>query len=204
MKILLLEDDYNLGEAIKEILALEGFDVDLVNNAQEAYEKTYNNRYDLYIFDINLPDENGIEVLKSLREANDTTPAIYITALTDLDTMSKAFESGAYEYIKKPFEVEELLIRIRAKFQTLKIGDIEVDILNKEFRKNGEIISIGSIAKEILYLLISNKNRVVSKDRLLELLNTTSETSLRVHINKLKKLGLNIKNIRGEGYILEV
>ena len=210
MRILLLEDDFNLADSLKEILELENYEVDVVSTASEAYEKTFNNKYDLYIFDINLPDENGIEVLKNLREADDKTPTIFITALVDLNTMAKAFNVGIEDYIKKPFEPEELLIRINAKLKNnnkniMKINNIEYDMVNKIIKKDGKIISLGEVLKDIFHELITNTNRIVSKDRLLEVMNSDNDVALRVNISKLKnKLGINIKNIRGEGYIIEI
>jgi len=210
LKILLLEDDFNLASSLKEILELENYEVDIVSNASEAYEKTFNEKYDLYIFDINLPDENGIEVLKNLRDADDKTPTMFITALVDLNTMSKAFNVGIEDYIKKPFDPEELIIRINAKLQNstphiIKINDIEYDLKNKIIKKDGKIISLGDILKIIFNELALNVNRIVTKDRLLELMRSENEVALRVNISKLKnKLGIEIKNIRGEGYMLEV
>jgi len=210
MKILLLEDDHTLAVTLKEVLESEGYNVDIANNAEEAYEKTYNYSYDLYIFDINLPDETGIEVLKNLRFANDTTPAIYITALTDLNTISNAFKAGAEDFIKKPFEPEELLIRLNAKINKaanniIKINDVEYDISNKVIKKDGKIISLGYVLKDIFHELITNKNKIVPKEKLLDLTNAHSDATLRVNITKLKnKLGIEIKNIRGEGYTIEL
>ncbi len=208
MKILLLEDDYDLAKTLKEILELENYKVDIANNANEAYEKTFNNKYDLYIFDINLPDENGIEVLKNLKNADDNTPTIFITALTDLNTMAKAFEAGSEDYIKKPFEPEELLIRIKAKIKknnnTIKFKDYEYEPINKVLKKEGKIIPLSQTLKDIFHELITNKNNIVSKERLLDITDST-DASLRVNINKLKqKLGIDIKNIRGEGYTIEI
>jgi len=210
MKILILEDDFNLASALKEILKLENYEADIVSNASEAYEKTFNEKYDLYIFDINLPDENGIEVLKNLRYADDKTPTIFITALIDLNTMSKAFNVGIEDYIKKPFDPEELLIRINAKLrqnsnQVIKFKNIEYDVKNKLTKKDGKIISLGETLKNLFHELIVNSNRIVSKDILLELVNSDNDTALRVNISKLKnKLGIDIKNIRGEGYMIEI
>ena len=207
MKILLLEDDFNLANTLKEILELENYEVDIANNAKKAYEKTFNSKYDLYIFDINLPDENGIEVLKSLKEADDNTPTIFITALTDLNTMAKAFEAGSEDYIKKPFDIDELLIRIKAKIKKntdiIEIKNLEYNPLTREIKQNGKIISLGSTLKDIFHELIINKSKTVSKERLLDITDS-SDASLRVNINKLKnKLDIEIKNIRGEGYLIE-
>jgi len=206
LKILLLEDDYNLAEVIKEVLTLENYEVDIANNADEAYKLTYKNKYDLYIFDINLPDENGLDVLKNLKDADDTTPTIYISALSDISTIAKAFEIGANDYLKKPFDVEELLIRIKAKFPTediIKIKDFTYNLTTKELKQNDKFISLGSILKEIFHKLVLNRNKLTPKNILLEIVDF-SDSSLRVHINKLKKMGFDIKNVRGEGYILEV
>ena len=207
MKILVLEDDYILANSLKEVLEMENYDVDIANNANEAYQLTFNNRYDLYIFDINLPDENGIEVLKSLKNADDKTPAIYITALTDIDTMTKAFEAGADDFIKKPFDIEEFLVRVKAKLN--KNNDIKLDVFSynintKELKENGRVIPLNNTLKEILHQLILNRNSITPKDILLDYTNR-NDLTLRVNISKLKKmLNLDIKNVRGEGYILEV
>ena len=110
MKILLLEDDYMLAESMKLLLESEGMDVEVVNTPDEVYEKTFNEKFDLYIFDINLQTrENGIDILKNLKDANDKTPTIFITALTDLKTIEKAFKVGADDFIKNPFEIEDVL-----------------------------------------------------------------------------------------------
>ncbi len=115
-RILLLEDDYELGETLKELLESHDYQVNLVESGESAADASYDARYDLYIFDINVPDINGLELLKSLRDADDKTPAIFISALTDLNSISKGFEVGADDYIKKPFFPQELLIRVNAKF----------------------------------------------------------------------------------------
>jgi DNA-binding response OmpR family regulator len=102
-KILLLEDDYELAETLQELLEDHGYSVDLVHTGNAAIDLSYENSYDLYVFDINVPDISGIELLESLRNAEDTTPTIFISALVDLNTIAKGFEVGADDYIKKPF-----------------------------------------------------------------------------------------------------
>jgi DNA-binding response OmpR family regulator len=207
MKVLILEDDYILAESLKEVLEMQGYEVDIANSAEEAYELTFNNKYDLYIFDINLPDENGIEVLKKLKFAHDNTPTIYITALVDIETMKNAFDAGAEDFIKKPFDVEEFLIRVESRLRKrseVKLGDFTYDIKNKELKKDDKIVVLSPTLRNILNELVINRNKVTSKDVLLDFTNG-NDLSLRVNISKLKKLlNLNIKNVRGEGYILEV
>jgi len=102
-KILLLEDDRALGETLEELLREDGYDVDWVIDGAEAADKTFEQKYDLYIFDINVPEIDGFDLLESLRNAKDDTPTIFISALVDIKTIAKGFELGADDYIKKPF-----------------------------------------------------------------------------------------------------
>ena len=207
MRILLLEDDYNLAISIKDILELENYMVDIASNAKEVYDLTFNNNYDLYIFDINVPDENGIEILKQLRFADDTTPTIYISALVDLNTISQAFEVGGEDYIKKPFDVEELLIRIKAKQKhnnIISYKNITIDTSKNIIKQNNEIINLGNVQYNILLELLKNKGKIIPKEKLLEFLENPNDNALRVAINKLKnKFNLSIKSIRSKGYIIE-
>ncbi|WP_456471431.1 response regulator transcription factor [Caminibacter sp.] len=208
MKILILEDDYILADSLKELLTEENFEVDIAQTPEEAYEKTFHNTYNLYIFDINLPEENGIEVLKNLREADDKTPVIYISALTDIKTIAKAFDIGAEDYIKKPFEIEEFLIRVKAKLKTplntVSYKNIEIDTSQNIVKKNGKIVPLGHIQYNILKTLVENKGRIVSKDTLLSFFEQQNDNALRVTIKKIKdKLNIDIKSIRGQGYIIE-
>ncbi len=208
-KILLLEDDEELGSTIVEILKSSDYEVDFALSGDEAADFCFEKRYDLYIFDINVPEINGIDLLKDLREAGDNTPTIYITALVDLSSISKAFDAGAEGYIKKPFMPEELLIRVDAR---LKVGSDEAitykDITyypkTKEVFKDKNIISLGSVQLKIFDSLIKNIGKTVLKEDLIDLLETPSDTALRVALSKLKqKLDIEIKNIRGKGYIIE-
>jgi DNA-binding response OmpR family regulator len=211
MKILLLEDDLILQESLKEFLELEGFIVDCASNEQEVYDKTYENSYDLYIFDINLQDsEDGISILKALKEADDNTPTIFITALTDISTITKAFENGAQDYIKKPFDPEELIIRIKSRFlkedncEIIKFKDLEYNPVTKELKRNKEIIILTKVQKGIFHDLITNLGKVVDIEKLLNNLEHSSTNALRVNLNKIKnRLDIEIKNIRGQGYMIE-
>ena len=144
MKLLLLEDDHILSETLELFLTKEGYDVDTALSIEEAESLTFDNTYDLYLLDINLPQGNGIDLLKSLRYAEDRTPTIFITALTDMNSMSEGFKLGAIDYIKKPFDPQELLIRIAAKFATttLTYQHLVFDPDSQIIRYNGEIIDL--------------------------------------------------------------
>jgi len=206
MNLLLLEDDHILSETLQLFLTREGYTVDVALDMEEAEELTYENKYDLYLFDINLPYGSGLELLKGLRHADDHTPTIFITALTDMHSMSEGFALDAIDYIKKPFDPQELLIRLKAKFRndTLYYGDINYDKEAQVLRRNGEIIDIGNVQYKIFTMLLENSGRVVSKGELYECLEHISDTALRVAITKIKqRLDIEIKNIRGKGYIIE-
>jgi len=207
-KILLLEDDTLLAQTLEELLSSEGYDVHLTSSGSEAADVSYDGHFDLYIFDINVPDINGLELLESLRDADDTTPTIFISALVDLNSIAKAFKVGAHDYLKKPFFPEELLIRVNAKLQentnTILYKDLEYDPQTKIVKKGGHVIALGEVQERLFDLFMTNISKVLPIERLLECLEKPSSIALRVAITKLKQTtGLQIKNLRGIGYILE-
>ena len=207
-KILLLEDDTLLAETLQELLSSEGYEVTLVLDGGAAADASYEGSFDLYIFDINVPEINGLELLESLRGADDKTPAIFISALVDLNSISRGFAVGADDYIKKPFFPEELLIRVNAKLahrsSTIDYKDLSYDPQTKVLRKDGSAIALGEVQERLFDLFIHNIDQVLDKELLLESLERPSPTALRVALTKLKQTtGLNIKNLRGVGYILE-
>jgi len=207
MKILLLEDDPLLHECFKEYLEAEEFEVSSAFCADDVYDLTYKNSFDLYLFDVSLTGESGFEVLKALRESGDTTPAIYVTALIDIASISEGFDMGADDYIKKPFDPKELIIRIRSRYMKesfVYYKNLKYDLNNRHLYKNSELISLSSILAKIFHLLITNRGKVVSLNTLLESLNNPNPNALRVNLSKLKKrLNIDIKNIKGMGYLLE-
>lgn len=208
LKILLLEDDTILAQTMVQILEQEDYDVTLVNDGEEVMEYTYENRYDLYLFDINVPLLNGKEALKLLRDAQDNTPTFFITALRDTNSILDGFDSGCDDYIKKPFDLDELLARIKAVLKrrnpVLEYGDITFDLLENRVLKQNEEVALGNVEKEIFSLLIKNINMTVNKTTFFDYMNKPSDSALRVLISKLKKvLDLNITNTKGIGYKLE-
>jgi len=207
-KILLLEDDRLLAQTLQELLEMEGYDVTLTYSGDEAIDATFEHSYDLYIFDINVPQISGIELLRSLRYADDTTPTIFISALVDLNSISEAFGVGGDDYLKKPFFPEELLLHVKAKLSKnsskIKYKNIEYDPKTKTFKKDKHIIALGEVQEKLLNLFLTNTSQVMDKEILLECLEKPSPTALRVAITKLKQTtGLDIRNLRGIGYTLE-
>jgi len=208
MKILLLEDDRILCESLKEFLELEDYSVDVAHRGPDVFDLTFKQSYDLYILDVNVPDIDGFDVLTSLKESGDKTPAIYITALTDINSISKGFEIGADDYIKKPFDPEELVIRIKRKYQKdnnlIRLNDIVYNPLTRELQKEGHTIGLGEVQQNIFHMLMVEQNKIVDSYTLMDFLEQPSPNALRVNLAKLKnKLGIEIKNIRAQGYMIE-
>jgi len=208
MRILLLEDDKILCDSLREYLESEGYTVDTAHRGTEVFDLTFSQSYDLYILDVNVPDTDGFDVLAELKEAGDVTPAIYITALTDINSISKGFRIGAEDYIKKPFDPEELVIRIKSKYETpeshIRLGELSYDPVSKVIQKGDELITLGEVQHNIFHTLITNQNKIVDSFTLMDLLEQPNANALRVNLAKLKnKLGIEIKNIRGQGYMIE-
>ena len=207
-QILLLEDDIALAQTLQELLEDAGYSVDMVHTGNNAIDATYEGRYDLYIFDINVPDISGIELLESLREADDKTPTIFISALVDLNTIAKGFEVGADDYIKKPFFPEELLIRVNAKLahknHDIKYKNLTYSPSKRLLYKDDTLVPLGEVQECLCDVFLHNIGSVVDKTVLMDCLTQPSDTALRVALNKLKQTtGLPIKNVRGVGYTLE-
>ena len=204
-RLLLLEDDPTLSKALIKYLGKHGYEVDWAKNGEEAVELSFENRYDLYLFDINVPLLNGIDLLSQLREADDRTPTIIISALVDVNSVTQGFIAGADDYLKKPFDPDELLIRIQAKTKSLSkrvsFGNLEIDMHTQEVFQEGRQLYLGEVQHKLLMALVRHHPNPVPKEDLMELLDKPSDLALRVNISKLKKtLGITIKSVRGVGY----
>lgn len=205
IKILLLEDDPNLAKSLIKYLQRYSYQVDWAKQGEEAIDFSYDNSYDLYLFDVNVPLINGIDVLSSLRQAEDRTPTIIISAQIDLDSMSKGFTAGADDYVKKPFDPEELLLRIKAKTMQLEkrvsVHGYSVNVSNYKVYRDNVIYGMGEVQKNIFIQLLISYPNPVSKEVLMEVMLTQTDGALRVNIVKLKKdTGLDIQVVRGVGY----
>jgi len=214
-KILLVEDDIDLGESLQELLEAEEFDVSLVTDGNEALSSTYTNKYDIYLFDVDIPFINGFELLKSLRESSDVTPCIFLSAKVDIDSLSIGFDVGADDYIKKPFDFDELILRINTQIKksfnsynnVIQYKNITYNIDTTTILIDNNQITISPIELKLFELFIKNINKTISKEDILYNIHDGlegSENALRVQISKLKKLGLNIVNQRAVGYKLEL
>ena len=204
-RLLLLEDDPNLSKTLIKYLKYNGYEVDWAKNGEEAMDLSYENSYTLYLFDINVPLLSGVDLLTELRQADDFTPTIIISALVDIASVTKGFIAGADDYLKKPFDPEELLIRIQAKTlrlqQIIKFKEFELNNQTQELYYKKEPLYLGNVQKNLLISLIKNHPNPVTQDELMLLLDKPTNLALRVNIAKLKKsLNIEIKSVRGVGY----
>ncbi len=212
-KILLLEDDEILSETLIELLENESFEVLHVKDGEAALDATFENKFILLLLDVNVPLLNGFEFLKSLRQSGDMTPAIFLTSLSDVASLANGFDVGADDYIKKPFDFDELLIRIHALLKKayhtyqneLQVNNFRFVIDKDELYNKSNFIALSPYELQITKLFFKNLNKTVQKETIFEELaqgKEMSEGALRVHINKLRKIGLPITTIKGIGYRL--
>ena len=217
MRILLMEDDPVLGEIITDYL--NGYySVDHAYDSKEAQEMLDAQKYDLLIFDVNVPGISGIELIGELRSFNDTTPAIIITAYDDTEHLRKSFDAGAHDYIKKPFELEELRLRIDKSKVLFHIEQEEKMTLGEDLvyypsrrmvRKNGKEILLKPKEHEILSYFVAHPHRLISTEELVQNIwefdQLPSDATLRSYIRNLREIigSEKIKTQRGAGYRYE-
>ena len=201
-KILLLEDDITLSETVVEFLQDNNFEVITAYDGEKASELIYEQQFDLFLFDVNVPLLNGFELLKQKRDDGVKTPAIYITSLNSINSLEDGYKSGCDDYIRKPFVLKELLFRVetilkRAFFhetnQRVKIDEgIEYDIESSLLFVNSKQITLNIKALQLLKLFLQNQEEVISHERIYDTLwsyeETPSENALRTYIKDIRKV----------------
>lgn len=218
IKVLLMEDDAQLSEIIAEYLEENDCLVSAAFDAREAMDRIYEERFDILLLDVKVPFMNGFDLLKKARDDGNDTPAIFLTSLNSMDDLSKAFEAGCDDYLKKPFELRELLLRVksiakRAFFHKAdpKIelaGGITFDVNSSKITKNGESVTLSKKESLILKLLIKHRGKLVTPQMIFENAwdyeDEPSEMSLRTYIKNIRKIvGKElIENVRGQGYMI--
>ncbi len=219
MKVLLLEDDVALSDLLNDHLIDLGYEVTLCTNGQDALETLIEQKFDLALLDINTPIMSGINVLKTIRnEYKNNTPAIILTAYQDTKHLKESFESGVDDYIKKPFDLEELDQRILKLCRQFFINqDNKIKIDDKTFFepqscqifKDDITINLALKERDILKYFCAHKNRVISSDELLQNIwaydDMPTDATIRVYIKNLRELiGKDkITTIRAVGYRFE-
>lgn len=201
-KLLLLEDDINLSETIEEYLVDEGFDVTAVYEGERAEDLLYETQFDLLILDVNVPAPNGFELLECARENGVLSPAIFTTSRNAIDDVEEGFESGADDYLKKPYSPKELLLRIqnllKRNFSHQNSNKIKIDediffdidsntLFIKEMNQK-----LGDKESRLLNLFLKHKNALLTHEVIISHLwdyeESSSDDSLRTYIKHLRKL----------------
>lgn len=218
MRLLLVEDDELVADAVVRGLTLAGYTVDHLARAQLARAALAVEHFDLAIFDIGLPDGDGLTLLQELRGSGCGTPVLMLTARYTLPDKVRAFELGADDFLMKPFEQAELVARCRALIRrasqlpggTLRIGRLSADLAGRQLLLDGAPLELTRREWAVLESLLHNVGRVVAKERLLQALagweQDLSTNALETHISRLRaKLGdaVTIRAIRGLGYRME-
>ena len=217
MRILIVEDDSLLGDGIRAGLSQNGYAADLVEDGEAAETAMMTNEYELIVLDLGLPKRSGLEVLKRMRAREVDTPVIILTAQDSVEDRINGLDSGADDYLTKPFDLEELTARLRALLRrrggrsspVIEHGNITVDPASHTVTQDDKTVDISPREFTILQLLLENKNKVMSRSRLEEGLyawnDEVESNTVEVHIHHLrKKLGAKlIRTIRGVGYIID-
>jgi DNA-binding response OmpR family regulator len=212
MKILLLEDDVILQEIIEEFLIEKGYDVACFFDGEKALDAIGSNGYDLLLLDVNVPSIDGFEILSYLRDVGNTTPAIYITSLAVIDDLKKGFDLCADDYLKKPFELEELNARIEHIIRIYRLQEeIEFDGMKfipkaHQIFVNDSVIEMRQKEAQVLEYFIRNTGKIISCDEIIENVwdgeNIPAHATIRTYIKNLRKMFEKeyFENIKGEGY----
>lgn len=222
MRILIVEDEVNLAEALVQILRKNNYSVDAVHDGKEGLDFALSGIYDLLLLDIMLPGMDGIRILKELRAASVAAPVIMLTAKGETDDKIAGLDYGADDYVAKPFSTGELLARIRAALRrkgevvpedTLKFGDIELNTSTLKLSCRGKELKLILKESELLELLLTRKQAVTSKEQIIEKLwgfdSEAEHNNVEVYISFLRKkltflnASVRINTIRGVGYVLE-
>jgi DNA-binding response OmpR family regulator len=216
IKLFLLEDDTTLNETICDFFISEGYSIESAYDGIEAQDMLYENRYDLLLLDVNTPGMNGFEVLKEVRSNGVQTPAIYITSLNSINDLEKGFDSGCDDYIRKPFALKELLIRVETLLKreffhevkdTIKLTNhIEYNVINNELIIDNKSVNIGNKESKLLKLFMQHKGEIISHESIYDYLwgydEEPSDTALRTYIKNLRKVigKESIESIKKQGY----
>ncbi|HEV8177800.1 MAG TPA: response regulator transcription factor [Gemmatimonadales bacterium] len=221
MKILVVEDDRTVGQYVKRGLEEQRYHADLVGDGMEGLRLASGGRYDLIVLDLRLPEMNGLEVLRTLRDRGNTTPVLVLTAQDAVDFKVQALRAGADDYVTKPFAFEELLARVEAlgrrpkeiRAPLLRVGDLELDMATREVKRAGEPIELTPKEYTVLEYLMRHAGKVMSRTLITEyawdyhfdpgtnivdvVINRLRKKVDSVHAQKL------VHTVRGVGYVVK-
>jgi len=222
VKILLCEDDENLGMLLREYLQTKGYDADLQPDGEAGYKAFTRNKYDMCVFDVMMPKKDGFQLAADIRTVNAEVPIIFLTAKSMKEDILQGFKLGADDYLSKPFSMEELLYRIESILRRVRgkkvkeavvysIGKFSFDAQKQTLTIDGDSKKLTTKESELLNLLAANANSILERNFALKTIwvddNYFNARSMDVYITKLRKLlkddeNVAIINIHGKGYKL--
>ncbi len=224
VKILLCEDDENLGMLLREYLQAKGFDVNLMPDGEAGYQSFMNEKYDICILDVMMPKKDGFTLAHDIRKVNGVVPIVFLTAKSLKEDVLEGFRIGADDYITKPFSMEEMLFRIEAIMRRIsgkknksgneyRLGKLTFDAQKQLLITEEKTVKLTTKESELLTLLVQNVNNILERNYALKTIwvedNYFNARSMDVYITKLRKLlkddpEVEIINIHGKGYKLIV
>jgi len=216
MKILLLEDDYTLSISIEEFLVDIGHEVKVFSNGIDAQDSIYENSYDIAVLDVKVPGLDGFELLKELRNDKNDIPVIFMTSFAEIESMEEGYRIGCCDYIRKPFDLKELELRLSQAYKSFYFNhsseikltdDLTYDTENSTLYYKKEKIVLSKIEQEIFNVLLKHQNQIVTFAMFQDEIwgSFVNPANIRVQVNNLRRRlpdGI-IKNRRGLGYIFE-
>ncbi len=218
-RILVVEDDASLAQVVAEVLSKEGFSVKICADGRAGLAEALSGGYDLVILDVMLPGMDGFSVCKRMRENGIYSCVLMLTVRDGVKDKVEGFESGADDYLTKPFEVEELVARVKALLRRsrnyrsiMRLGNLEIDAVRRKVFLNGEVVELSPKEFEILELLARNRGKVLGERAILKSVWGSADLKggiLKVYIHHLRQKlkdgdGRLIRTIRGVGYMLDV
>lgn len=223
MKILIIEDEYSLADAISETLKKQNFITNIITDGEEGENEALTGAYDLILLDIMLPNKNGFKILESLQREKIETPVIILTAKSEIYDKLNGLENGADDYITKPFHMKELIARVKVVLKRkngvkdlsiIQYEDLSLNLRNGKISCQNNEMTISGKELELLEILMINKKQTISRETLANKIwgynSDTEYNNVEVYISflrkklKLLKSKVEIKTVRGIGYILEV
>ncbi|WP_282013977.1 response regulator transcription factor [Marinifilum flexuosum] len=222
MKILFVEDEEALGMVVSDSLRSRGFEVDYHTDGESALQAALENQYDVLVLDVMLPKMDGFNMAREYRKSNRSTPIIFLTARSQTEDVVEGFELGGNDYLKKPFSMEELIVRVKSlagrvlnqetrELEECFVGKYKFSIQKQMLELNGKVKSLTHREAQVLYMLFEKRNQVLERKQVLDQLwgddSFFNARSMDVFITRLRKYlrddpSIQIVNIRGIGYKL--